>query len=122
MVHESICFRHRPELRTEGAEDEWIEVVSEQSRERFLFCSVYIPPGCVEQLMLFRATLEKVRNVERNVIVLGDFNARCLSLGDTRNNSLASHFQDLVDECEMHICNEYAVATRKASTRKRDSI
>jgi len=54
--------------------------------------------------------------------VVGDFNARCLSLGDIKNNKLAPYLQDFIDACKLHICNEHAVATRKAKTKERDSI
>ena len=103
-------------------EDEWLELLSDTGKEEYLVCSVYIPPRDLAALRRFRDGLVAISECNDKVVVMGDFNARCLSLGDRRNNALAQHFEDLVDQSKLHVCNAYGVPTRKAKRAEGDSI
>ena len=121
LIKKSVKFIHRQDLRTPEVEDEWIEIVGDGKPSIFV-CSVYIPPNSVAGMMAFRQNLATVTSENERVIVLGDFNARCISLGDEVNNALARHFEDLIDETKLQVCNEPEVATRKGSRGEHDSI
>jgi len=122
LIRDSVKFRHRVDLRTEGVEDEWIEIFSATGRESYLVCSVYIPPNSVAEMCKFRTTVETVCAQHMQVIVMGDLNSRCLSLGDEKDSVLTPFFQELVDSSNLHICNEFGVKTRQGKSRETDSI
>ena len=122
LIRDEVTYRERSDLRTEGAEDEWIEILDEKRRESFLLCSLYIPPCDKNAMHLLSDTLKTVTSWHAKVLAMGDFNARCLSLGDSIDNSLATHFQDLIDASNLHIGNEYGVPTRKNGKEGKDSI
>jgi len=121
LIRDGVAYRVREDLETQGAEDFWVELVSEREGS-FLLCCVYIPPNSASQLSEFRATLNAAVAVTQRVVVVGDFNGRSLALGDTKQNPQGEKVLELISSCNMLLENTEGVFTRPKSEAVLDLV
>lgn len=111
LIRNSIPFDVRRDLNTRGVEQIWIEVYRPRMTS-ILVCSVYIPPRKIHSLENFSNHVQQVCSSNRLVLILGDFNARSVIIGDSEDNELANALHCFLMECNLNLHNAYGVATR----------
>ena len=114
LIQDDVSFREREDLQVEGVEDVWVELINEGGGS-FVLCSVYVPPSSPAQLCLFRESLQEVLRRHRRTIIMGDFNGRSFSLGDSGENQQGPLVVDLIEKCDLQLMNTNGVPTRKGS-------
>jgi len=75
-------------------------------------CSVYIPPRKVQSLEAFSDHVHLVSSRNRLVLILGDFNARSVIIGDTEDNELANALHAFLLQCNLNLHNSHGAPTR----------
>jgi len=117
LLRDNVAFKVREDLGDRGVEQIWIEIFRDR-RPSVLACSVYIPPGKIQQLSRFSDTITKARYVNRLILIMGDFNARSTILGDSNDNDLADGILSLLDTGNLVLANARGVATRSSRNCK----
>jgi len=111
LLRDNVAFKVRQDLSDRAVEQIWIEIFRDRLPS-VLACSVYIPPGKIEQLSRFTDIVTKARHVNRLILIMGDFNARSTVLGDTKDNDLADAILALLAMENLTLVNVRGVATR----------
>lgn len=113
LIRSNVAFDIRPDLNANGTEQCWIEV-HRHLLPSILFCSVYIPPGKSKALEVLSETVQRARNMNTRIMLMGDFNARCVLLGDSVDNNLSDVILSLISLCDLQLHNVNGVPTRFA--------
>jgi len=111
LIRNEVAFKVRHDLSDPEVEQIWIEIFRDR-QPSVLACSVYIPPGKTAQLSRFADTVVKARYINRLILLMGDFNARCIALGDTSDNDLADAVLSLLALGDLSLVNVRGVPTR----------
>ena len=74
ILHPSIKYIPRDDLKVPLLEAVWCEVVIDNVS--ILLCSAYIVPEDTVKMNLLIETLKKIENKFRNIIIVGDLNAK----------------------------------------------
>ena len=75
LVHDSVCFRPRPDL-TSPAELMWIELETEGSSRSVLMGSAYITGGDLDSMKHLCISVDQLSERFSRMVLCGDFNAR----------------------------------------------
>ena len=76
LAHRKLKVVHRPEFNVSGLEALWLETCLPGSNKRFLFGTVYIHGGKVDQIRLFDEALSSISKSHDCVVIGMDANSR----------------------------------------------
>ncbi|MEW8548699.1 MAG: reverse transcriptase family protein, partial [Candidatus Thiodiazotropha sp.] len=108
-----FILQRKKELEVDNLEALCVEIETDRN-EVFFIIVVYVPPNKVEQMTLLGKLVKGASALYRNIIVVGDMNAKSTTWGNTEINGAGNVLESIVDETDL-ICMNDSLPTYRNS-------